>query len=26
MVQNAQTEGWIVMDIGDKIPNVGEAY
>ena len=26
MLQNAQTEGWVVMDIGDKIPNVGEAY
>jgi hypothetical protein len=26
MIQNAQTEGWMVMDIGDKVPNVEEAY
>jgi hypothetical protein len=26
MIQNAQTEGWVVMDIGDKVPNVEEAY
>jgi hypothetical protein len=26
MIQNAQTEGWMVMDIGDRVPNVEEAY
>ena len=26
MLQNAQTEGWLVCDIGDKVPNVEEAY
>ena len=26
MIQNACTEGWVVMDIGDKVPNVEEAY
>ena len=26
MIQNAQTEGWLVMDTGDKVPNVEEAY
>ena len=26
MISNSQTEGWLVMDIGDKVPNVEEAY
>lgn len=26
MIQNAHTEGWCVMDIGDKVPNVEESY
>jgi len=26
MVQSQQTEGWLVMDCGDKIPNVEEAF
>lgn len=26
MIQNAQTEGWLVADIGDRVPNVEEAY
>lgn len=26
MIQNQQTQGWVVMDIGDKIPNVDEGY
>ena len=26
MVQNASTKGWLVVDTGDKCPNVGEAY
>ena len=26
MIQNAQTEGWLTMDIGDKVPNVDESY
>ena len=26
MIQNACTEGWVVMDIGDRVPNVEEAY
>lgn len=26
MIQNAQTEGWLVMDVGDRVPNVEEAY
>jgi len=26
MIQNAQTEGWLVMDIGDRVPNVEESY
>ena len=26
MVQNANTEGWLVVDIGDKVPNVPESY
>ena len=26
MIQNAQTEGWLTMDIGDKIANVDESY
>ena len=26
MIQNAQTQGWIVMDIGTRVPNVDEGY
>jgi hypothetical protein len=26
MVQNAKTDGWLVMDIGDRVPNVEEGY
>lgn len=26
MVQNAATQGWLVVDIGEKVPNVLEAY
>jgi hypothetical protein len=26
MIQNAQTEGWLTVDVGDKVPNVEEAY
>ena len=26
MIQNAQTEGWLVMDVGDRVPNVEEGY
>ena len=26
MIQNASTKGWLVVDIGDKVPNVAEAY
>lgn len=26
MIQNAQTEGWLTIDVGDKVPNVEEAY
>jgi hypothetical protein len=26
MIQNACTKGWLVTDIGDKVPNVMEAY
>jgi len=26
MIQNQQTEGWLVMDIGDKVTNVEEGY
>lgn len=26
MIQNAQTEGWLVMDTGDKVVNVEESY
>ena len=26
MIQNAQTQGWVVMDIGTRVPNVDEGY
>lgn len=26
MIQNQNTKGWLVLDIGDVIPNVPEAY
>jgi hypothetical protein len=26
MISNSQTEGWLVMDIVDRVPNVEEAY
>ena len=26
MIQNAQTQGWVVMDIGTRVPNVAEGY
>jgi hypothetical protein len=26
MVQNQQTQGWLVMDIGDKVQNVEEGF
>jgi hypothetical protein len=26
MIQNQQTQGWVVMDIGDRVPNVDEGY
>jgi len=26
MIQNSQTEGWLTVDVGDKVPNVEEAY
>jgi len=26
MIQNDDTKGWVVMDIGDKVPNVEEGY
>ena len=26
MLQNDDTKGWVVMDIGDKVPNVEEGY
>jgi len=26
MIQNQQTQGWVVMHIGDRIPNVDEGY
>lgn len=26
MVQNVQTQGWLVTDIGDRSPNVPESY
>jgi hypothetical protein len=26
MIQSAQTEGWLVVDVGDKVPNVNLSY
>jgi hypothetical protein len=26
MIQNAKTEGWLVMDIGERVPNLQEGY
>lgn len=26
MVQNAHTQGWLVMDVGNRCNNVGEGY
>lgn len=26
MIQNNETKGWVVMDIGDKVPNVEEGF